>query len=222
MLFHLAEPAVLLGIALGVVVGVYLHDVAQVLAAAATHDPMARRAGRLGLRPASHLGIYSAVAVVVVGYGWSEPVPMNDRWRSRRLVVAAALLAGPAMLALLCLAALAGLRLTVADVAQASGNGLAFGPRVLLWTAFTLGALFIVSLIPLGPTDGARLLWLLGGTSYGWQKARYQLEERNIGLGILLGLLLLPVFLGGFPSVVGQLVAPLLRGLGALVGLTLP
>jgi len=147
---------------------------------------------------------------------------MNDRWRSRRFVVAAALLAGPATLALLCLAALAGLRLTVPDVAQASGDGLAFGPRVLLWTAFTLGALFIVSLIPLGPTDGARLLWLLGGTSYGWQKARYQLEERNIGLGILLGLLLLPVFLGGFPSVVGQLVAPLLRGLGALVGLTLP
>lgn len=222
MLFHLAQPAVLLGIALGVVIGVYLHDVAQVLAASVAHDPMGRRAGRLAPRPASHLGIFSAIAVVVVGYGWSEPVPMNDRWRSRRFVVSGVLLTGPAVLALLSLAALGGLRLIVPGVGQSSGSGLAFGSQLLYSVATTLAALCIVSLIPLGPTDGARILWLLGGTSYGWQKARYQLEERNIGLGILLALLLLPVFLGGFPSVVGQLVAPLLRGLGSLVGLSLP
>jgi len=222
VLFHLAEPAVLLGIALGVILGVYVHSVAQVIASAATHDPTARRSGRLSPRPVSHLGIYSAIAVVIVGYGWAEPVPMNDRWRSRRFVVTGALLAGPLMLAVLCLAALGGLRMTVTDVGQSSGSGLSFVARLLLWVAYTLGALFVVSLIPLGPTDGSRILWLLGGTSYGWQKARYQLEERNIGLGILLGLLLLPVLLGGFPSVVGQLVPPLLRGLGSLVGLSLP
>ena len=56
----------------------------------------------------------------------------------------------------------------------------------------------------------------------GWQKARYQLEERNLGLVIVLALLLLPVAITGFPSWVGQLAPELVKGVGAIIGLHVP
>lgn len=44
----------------------------------------------------------------------------------------------------------------------------------------------VISLIPLPPLEGGRLLFLFTPKSIGWQKAEYQLAERNIGLIILL------------------------------------
>jgi hypothetical protein len=61
------------------------------------------------------------------------------------------------------------------------------------------------------------VLFLLAPKTEGWRNANIKLSEGNWGIGILLALLLLPVLIG-FPSVVGQLVPPLLRGLGGLVG----
>ncbi|HMA46819.1 MAG TPA: Zn-dependent membrane protease [Frankiaceae bacterium] len=228
MLFHLADPAALLGIALALVLGILAHDAAQVLAAQALGDPLPRRSGRLTLRPAAHAGPFSAVAMVIVGNGWAEPVRMNDRWRRRRFHVAAAVLAGPLAYLLLCLAALAGLRGVVRAAATRYGersvdviDSLPFGGEVLLWMAVTFGSLLILSLVPVPPLDGGRLLFTLGPTSPGWAQARHNLEERNWGLAVVLALLLLPVLFAGFPSVTGQLVGPLLRGLSPIVGLGL-
>ena len=86
--------------------------------------------------------------------------------------------------------------------------------------AYTFCGLCVVSLIPVPPTDGGRILFTLGPNSPGWGNARYQLQERNFGLAILLGLLMLPILFPGFPSVVGQLAPALYRGLSHVVGLT--
>ncbi len=43
-----------------------------------------------------------------------------------------------------------------------------------------------ISLIPIPPLEGGRLLFLFSPKTIGWQKAEYQLAERNIGLIILL------------------------------------
>lgn len=228
MLFHLAEPAALIGIALALALGILAHDAAQVLAAQALGDPLPHRSGRLALHPSAHASPFSAVAMVIVGNGWAEPVRMNDRWRRRRFHVAAAVLAGPLAYLLLCLAALAGLRGVVRGATTQYGertvdvvSSLPFGGEVLLWMAITFGSLFILSLVPVPPLDGGRLLFTLGPTSPGWGQARHSLEERNWGLAIVLALLLLPVLFAGFPSVTGQLVGPLLRGLSSIVGLDL-
>jgi membrane-associated protease RseP (regulator of RpoE activity) len=44
----------------------------------------------------------------------------------------------------------------------------------------------VISLIPLPPLEGGRLLFLFTPRSIGWQKAEYQLAERNIGVIIVL------------------------------------
>ena len=69
-----------------------------------------------------------------------------------------------------------------------------------------------LSLVPLPPLDGGRLLFALAPRSPGWQKAEYQLDERNIGIAVLLALLLIP--LGGpqalLPVLLDTLAGPLL------------
>jgi hypothetical protein len=172
---------------------------------------------------------------VLAGYGWAEPIPLNDRWRARRFHVCAAVLARPVAYALLSLGAVAGAKaidvlyaVGVDRVPEAVAGSLnptgtihhSFPAELLLQMAVVFAALCVISLIPLPPTDLGRVIFTLGGNSMGWQKARYQLEERNLGLAIVLALLLLPILFTGFPSWTGQLAPQLVQGLGHIVGAT--
>ena len=66
---------------------------------------------------------------------------------------------------------------------------------------------------PLPPLPGGTALFAVAPPSLGWQKAHYQLVERNIGTAVVLALLLIP--LGGptalLPTVLGSVVGPLVR-----------
>jgi Zn-dependent protease len=229
VLFHLAEPSALLGIVLALIIGIYAHDTAQIYAAKLLGDPAARRSGRLGagLLPA-RVSPFSAVSMVLVGNGWTEPIRMNEVWRRRRFHISAALLAGPLAYLLLAFGAVAALAAVtdpghivegsrVIQVGRVGG----FGAHLLDWMAITFASMFVLSLIPIPPTDGGRILFLLAPTSQGWKNANYKLTESHLGVILLLVVLLLPVLFPGLPDVVGQLVPPLLRGLGDIVGISL-
>ena len=101
MLFVLNKPALLLGIIAALYIGVVVGSAATVLVAKLLGDPMGQREHRLSLNPVRHVQIYSAVMMVLAGFGWAEQVPLNDRWRARRFHVAAAVLARPLAYALL-------------------------------------------------------------------------------------------------------------------------
>jgi hypothetical protein len=226
VLFHLAEPAALIGMLVAFVLGIYARDSAQVLAARLARDPTPMRDRRLTASVTKRVSPFSAVAFLITGNGWAEPIPMNDVWRKRRFHVAAAILAGPIaylLLGFLALLALVGLSepLYVQEGNRAIEVGLdiGFGGEVVAYMAITFVGMFIVSLIPIPPTDGGRVLFLLAPQSEGWRKANLKLSQENWGIIILLALLLLPVLIG-FPSVVGQLAPPLLEALGSAVGLT--
>jgi hypothetical protein len=228
VLFHLAEPAALLGIILALLVGIFAHDAAQVGAARLAHDPLPARSGRLTGPPTTRVSPFSAVSMIIAGNGWAEPIAMNDVWRKRRFHVSAAILAGPLAYLVLTAAAL-GAYVAVSEPAFIEQGdrtiriGLqgGFGAKLLLWMALTFASMFILSLVPVPPTDGGRVLFLLAPATPGWRNANDKLANNNIGVVILLAILLLPVLFTGFPSVVDQLVGPLLRGLASLFGLDL-
>ena len=229
MLFVLNKPALLLGIIAALYLGVVLGSCATVLVAKLLGDPMGQRQGKLSLNPVKHVQIYSAVSMVLAGYGWAEQVPLNDRWRARRFHVVASVLARPITYAILSLGAVAGSSAisvrtygVVTDripEAVAGTTGHNFAAELLLQMGLVFAALCVISLIPLPPTDLGRVIFTLGGNSIGWQKARYQLEERNIGLAVVLALLLLPIAFTGFPSWVGQLAPQLVNGFGSIFGI---
>ncbi len=226
MLFHLAEPAALLGIVLALLIGIYAHDAAQVIVARLLQDRGPLRSGRLTASVKDRVSPFSAVAMIISGVGWTEPIPMNDVWRKRRFHVAVAVLAGPLAYLMLAFVAIIGFKFVsqpliivegsrIVEIAGAGG----FVAKLVLWLAVTFASLFIVSLIPIPPADGGRVLFGLGPQSPSWRKAEYQLRENNVGIVILLAAILLPKLFLGFPSVVDQLLLPLLTGLADIINL---
>jgi Zn-dependent protease len=226
VLFYLDKPAILVGIILALLIGVVAHDAAQVLAARLARDPTPLRGGALTRSVQNRLSPFSGVAMLIAGNGWVEPIRMNDVWRRRRFHVTAAILAGPLAYVILAFLALLGYKASLDTLVINDGSRLVevrddggFLAGMAGSMAVTFASMFILSLIPVPPTDGGRVLFLLGPQSQSWKNAQYNLIEKNYGVLILLLILLLPVLFTGFPSVVGQLAPPLLRGLGSIIGL---
>jgi membrane-associated protease RseP (regulator of RpoE activity) len=175
-----------------------------------------REPGRRAPDPRRQVDPYGAVGALIAGLGWAKPVEVPGNRRGGR--VAGALLAGPVLLLVLGLAALAGFGLSYGPVAGQAAlltNGAGVLPAgqeawLLAGTMATyVGAL---SVVPLPPLPGGRALFAVAPQSGGWLKARYQLIDRNIGIAVLLALLILP--LGSGPLLTGVLDAvldPLVR-----------
>ncbi len=74
-----------------------VHEYAHGFVAYKLGDPTAKRAGRLTLNPLSHLDPIGAICMVLVGFGWAKPVPINPFYfRNRKRDTAIVSLAGPA------------------------------------------------------------------------------------------------------------------------------
>lgn len=226
MLFYLDKPAELVGIIVALLIGVFAHDAAQALAARLARDPTPMRGGAITRSIRHRLSPFSAVAMLIAGDGWVEPIRMNDVWRRRRFHVTAAILAGPLAYLVLTFLSLLAFKASVESLIVDDGSrvielggSIPFAAEMTGSMAFTFASMFILSLIPVPPTDGGRVLFLLGPQTQGWKNAHYNLIEKNYGVLILLLVLLLPVLFAGFPSVIGQLAPPLVRGLGSIIGL---
>ncbi|HVU74311.1 MAG TPA: hypothetical protein VHE83_15205 [Mycobacteriales bacterium] len=198
MLYHLNNFTALLGVVVALVGGLYVHDAAQVLVGRAVGDRVAAGSGRLTWRIAPHLDVYGAVCAVVVGYGWGAPVPVDDRWRGRRRRVAVTMLAGPAVYVLLAIAAV--------GLVKADGAGEGKPNQALISAAATWCGQAVLSVVPVPPMlDGGRALFAWGPVSHGWQQARYQLIDRNIGVFIAIALVLLPRLFSSLPDPIATL-----------------
>ena len=209
MLRYLAQPATLLGLAIAFVVGLLGHNLCQAWAARACGDTTAVRAGygRIGAQQLDPLGVVAAV-LTVAGWGFTAPVPVDTRFRAQRPRATVALLAGPVYLLVLTGAADA--------LTRPSMHG--FALHVAAAATVCSAGLFVTSLLPFPPLALGRALWLYLPTSGGWSNARYRLEHDNLGRLIAFAILMLPLVFGAFPDIVGELVTPLVRHVGTLVG----
>lgn len=204
MIFLLREWVALLGVAVGLLAGCLAHNLAQAYAARAARDPASRLSRSTSPDPRRQLEPFGVIAMLVSALGWPRPVELSEpRRRASRGRYFALLAAGP--LATLVLGVLFLTLFKVAGGEVAPFNlGLAHLAALqnelpvrycLLVAGVTCLRLTILELIPLPPLDGARVMWAVAPQTAGWQKARYNLEEQNWGLGILL-VLMLPLFGG--------------------------
>ena len=216
MLRSLDDPVSFVVLVASYVIAVTAHGWVQSLVAdrAGVREP--RQEHRLSPDPRRHVDPFGAVAGLIAGVGWAKPVELPPRSRRSKLVSVA--LAGPAVNLLLGLGALVVCRVLVGAVPAAAtilqyGVGGDLGPRIALLFGLMNLYVGVLSLVPLPPMDGGRLLFGLGPRSLGWQKAEHFLVEQNVGLVALLVLLLLP--LGGpqalLPMVLESIVEPIAR-----------
>lgn len=231
-LTHLPSFLVLLA---SFVVGVTLHGWIQCLVADRTGDRRPRLERRLQPDPRRHVDPFGAVAVALSGLGWAKPVEPPARGRRGALVAVS--LAGPAANLLLGAALLlvwhawyadaGGFSSLVASVVSDGGGSELLtrgatleedaGGVVLLLAGTSQLYLGALSLVPLPPLDGSRLLFGLAPRTPGWQKAEHYLVEQNIGLVALLVLLVIPLAAGVplLPYLLDGFLAPLV---GVLTG----
>lgn len=217
MLYALGQPVSFLVLLVSFLIAVTLHGWVQARAAARLGEQAPRLEGRTTPDPRRHVDPFGAIGAAVSGAGWSRQVELSPR-RSRGQVVTV-LLSGVVVNAVVGVAALVGYR--AAGGPPVGGTLLALqrgvdgdlGLVALYLFGLMNVAVALLSIVPLPPLPGGQLLFALAPTTPGWQKARYRLVEQNIGTGVLLALLLIP--LGGpqplLPTVLDTLLQPALR-----------
>lgn len=78
-----ADPAdfmiYLLSFVVAILVTLIFHEIAHGYVAYRCGDPTAQMLGRLSLDPRKHLDPFGTICLVLVGFGWAKPVPVNPR-----------------------------------------------------------------------------------------------------------------------------------------------
>lgn len=133
-----------------------VHETCHGLAAYVLGDPTAKREHRLSLNPLHHIDWVGLACMLVAGFGWAKPVPVDMRYfKKPKQGMALTALAGPASNFALSLLVLTGARLLYYQ----SGAVLDYVYDFLLTTAYLSVGLGLFNLIPISPLDGSKVLF---------------------------------------------------------------
>ena len=171
------------------------HEFGHAYIAYLCGDDTAKTEGRMSLNPLVHLDLLGSLMVLIAGFGYARPVPVNPnnfRVRNADFYIASA---GPLMNLLLGIigAFLYGI------LAQNSLTIFAGVPLLFLLKLFIIinFNLFIFNLIPLGPLDGNSVFPYFLPT---YLRIRYQHWNLRYGSYALIGLVLLSILLPNFSA----------------------
>ena len=208
---------VLMGtVSLALLASISVHEFSHAAAAYRLGDATAQRLGRLTLNPRKHLDPTGTIMLLVVGFGWGKPVPVNGAaLRNGRRSMALVALAGPASNIALALAVALVFRLGLLDFSRAtlSGVDLLAYAAVLGWYLVVLNLILAVfNLLPVAPLDGSGIL--RGIVPKGWLPALRRIEV--FGPMVLLVIIGLRMFTN--VSVLGFVFDPVLHFANTLVG----
>lgn len=139
-----------------------LHEFAHGWVARKCGDDTAEAAGRLTLNPLAHVDPFGAVLLLLTGFGWAKPVPINPaRMNHPRKGIIWTSLAGPLSN---LLAALVGVVLMqiVFPFYYADPNAVLTGVYTLLYWFVAINiSLAVFNLIPVPPLDGSKILGMV-------------------------------------------------------------
>lgn len=157
------DPVTIISRVFILVIAFTIHEFSHAFVANAYGDDTPRMNGRLTLNPLVHLDLLGSLMLVVAGFGWAKPVPINPyvlKQRSRSAVMWVSL-AGPA--SNLVMAFLVSLPLRFGLVQLTGLQGSMARPLTVFWLEFIWInlALMVFNLLPVAPLDGEKVLEFL-------------------------------------------------------------
>ena len=139
------------------------HEWAHAQTAYLLGDRGIKQRGRLSLNPLSHIDPVGALAMLLIGFGWAKPVPVDSRYfKNPKVGMAITALMGPVAN---LVAALAGLFVfhTLWCVVPAFFTTGGFGSYVLAFLQFYIIVnvnLAVFNLLPIPPLDGSKIMFV--------------------------------------------------------------
>lgn len=169
-----------------VLIALSLHEAAHAFVAYKCGDPTARNLGRLTLNPFKHLDLIGTLCMLLFGYGWAKPVPINSRYfKKPKKGMALTALAGPVMNLILGFIGVFFYALFFRIWGNHPNSVLLEAATLFFLYFFRLNILYAVfNLIPIPPFDGSRVAFVFLPDKYYYGVMKY---ERILMIVVLIG-----------------------------------
>lgn len=148
------NPALIIPWLFALLIAITIHEVSHGYTAYKLGDDTASSMGRLTLNPLAHLDLLGSSLLLLVGFGWAKPVPINllkvRKGNMGKFLVSVAGIVSNILMAVFAILAI--------KVALMFGmTEMNFLIKFLAFLIYINLALFIFNLLPIAPLDGYRM-----------------------------------------------------------------